>query len=86
MVPWPTQLPSTTPKPGLGGELCDALSTKEEAVTDEQRRLNDLHDKEHIPRQQEHIPEFDSLIDKRVAVLWNNVEDDDSAAGQHKMM
>ena len=67
--------------PSLGDELCDALQNKEVALADEQKRLNDLHEKEGIPRRREEMPDFDSLKGKRVAVLWNDEENDNLDTG-----
>ena len=53
MVPRPTQLSSAYPMPSLRDELCDVLRNKEVALADKQKRLNDLHDKEGIPRRRE---------------------------------
>ena len=47
-------------------------------MADEQKRLNDLHDKEGIPRRREEMPDFDILQGKRVAVHWNDEENDNS--------
>ena len=77
-VPRPSQLSSAKPMPTLGDTLCDALQEKERALEEEQRRLNELHDKENIPRRQEKMPEFDSLINKKIAMLWTDTDDGDS--------
>ena len=71
MVPRSTQLSSAKPMTSLGDELCDDLRNKEVRLADEQKRLNDLHDKEGIPRRREEMLDFDSLQGKRVSVLWN---------------
>ena len=56
--------------------MCDVLRNKEVSLADDPKRLNDLHDKEGIPRRREEMPDFDSLQGKRVAVLWNDEGND----------
>ena len=66
--------------------MCDVLRNKEVSLADDPKRLNDLHDKEGIPRRREEMPDFDSLQGKRVAVLWNDEENDNSDIGNCVMM
>ena len=64
-VPRPSQLSYARPMPTLGDTLSDALHYEELALEEEQKRLNDLHDAEGIPRRIEEIPDFGSLVDKK---------------------
>ena len=60
----------------------DALQGKEWAMEEEQQRLNELHEKDGIPRRFEEILDFDSLKGKRVAVLFNDKENDNKDKGK----
>ena len=60
----------------------DALQGKEWAMEEEQQRLNELHNKAGIPRCSEEMPVFDSLKGKRVAVLFNDKENDNEDKGK----
>ena len=48
--------------PSHGDKLCDALSAKEEALADEQKRLTDLHNKEGTPCWWEQMKDFDNVV------------------------
>ena len=85
-VPRPSQLSCARPMPTLGDTLSDALHYEELALEEEQKRLNDLHDTEGIPRRLEEMPDFDSLIDKRIAMLWVDEEEDENAEQGSVMM
>ena len=60
----------------------DALQGKEWAMEEEQQRLNELHNKAGIPCCLEEMPVFDSLKGKRVAVLFNDKENDNKDKGK----
>ena len=81
-VPRPSQLSSAKPLPNVGDTLCDALQGKEWAMEEDQQRLNELHNKEDIPRCSEEMPDFNSLKGKRVTVLFNNEENNNKDKGK----
>ena len=85
-VPRPSQLTCARPMPTLGDTLSDALHYKELALEEEQKRLNDLHDAAGIPRRLEEMPDFDSLVDKKIAMLWVDEEEDEDAEQGSVMM
>ena len=83
MVPRPSQLQCVKPIPTLGDELCDALEFQRPVVEEEQNRLDDVHDNENIPCRREVILDLDDLKGKRVAVIWNDIAEDDDQDAVH---
>ena len=73
---WPSQLSFAKPIPTIGDELCNALEFQRLAVKEDQNIPDSTHDNDNIPCRQEVMPDDDDLKGKRVAVIWNDISED----------